>query len=292
MAYNTAKLSEALKNYVDANKMQLLVDSVATSDDTSMMSLMPDAKTDSPIVILSLDAEIVDGMACGFDGNDTSISDRIVKVTPVKAQYEWCEKDLIRTALASEYSKDNMAFEQKLTQMIVEKNSRKLNSLIWTGKKTGGSDLMDGLMTIIAGETSITPITNSRTNYMDRIKDIYLAIKPEYVATTEVYCSPVVFRNLIMELNDAKVINYNLNVTDAKSFIYPGTNLKINMIEALGNSTEIIATEPTNMVLATSFEDDSIRVWYSADNETFRATWFVIAGVQIAFPDRVVYDKN
>lgn len=292
MAYTTTDLASSLKNYVDANKMQLLVDSVATSDDTSFMSLMPDTRTSAPVVILDLDANLADGTNCGFQGGNTDISSRIVTVKPIKAQYEWCEKDLLNTALASEFSKDEKAFEEKLTQMIVEKNSKALNALIWEGN-TSNSDLIDGIMTIVANESSITPISNSRTNYMDRIKDIYLAIRPELMDETEVYCSPVAFRTLVMELNDAKLINYNLGINDnAKSFVYPGTNLKINMIQGMGSDTKMIATVPSNLVLATAFDDDELRLWYSADNETFRATWMVMAGTQIAFPDRVVYDVD
>lgn len=290
MAYTTTNLDSKLKQYLDANKMKLFVDSVATSNETNWMSLMPNTRTDAPVVILSLDAALQSGASCSFNAADTDISNRTVHVIPIKADYEWCENQLLGTAFASEFSKDEMAFEEKLTKMIVEKNSRALNELLYMGD-TGNGDLYDGLLTLIAADTAITPISNSRTNYMDRIKDIYLAIDPKYADNTVVLCSPVVYRNLVMELTDAKVLNYDYFVNGtADEFTYPGTNLKIRQIQAMGTSTYIVATPEDNIVYATDFESDSLRVWFSADNQTWRAEWLVCAGINYAFSDRIVYD--
>ncbi len=290
MAWTTTNLDAKLKAYLDANKMKLFVDSVATNNETSWMSLMPNTRTDAPIVILNLDASLQSGKVCNFNAANTEISNRVVKVIPIKADYEWCENELLGTAFASEFSKDDMAFEEKLTKMIVEKNSRALNELLYMGDTNNG-DLYDGLLTTIAADSAITPISNSRSNYMDRIKDVYLAIDPKYAADTVCFVSPVVYRNLVMELTDAKVLNYDYFVNGtADEFTYPGTNLKIRQIQAMGTSTDIIATPEDNVVFATDFENDSLRVWFSADNQTWRAEWLVCAGVNYAFSDRIVYD--
>ena len=289
MAYTTTNLNQKLADYLDANKMKLFVDSVVANNETSFMSLMPNTRTDAPIVILSLDAALQSGKTCGFNPEDTDISSRIVKVIPVKADYEWCENQLLGTAFASEFSKDEMAFEEKLTKMIVDKNTKALNELVYTGSVSNG-DLMDGLLTIMAADTSITPISNSRANYMDRVKDIYLAIKPEY-SDSVLFVSPVVYKNLVMELTDAKVLNYDYFINGTSNeFTYPGTNLKVRCIEAMGTSTQMFATPEENLVYATDFESDSLRVWFSADTQTWKAQWLVTAGVNYAFSDRIVYD--
>lgn len=289
MAYTVTDLDAKLKNYLDANKMKLFVDSVATKNDTNWMSLMPNTRTDAPIVILSLEAALQSGKACGFTPEDTDISSRVVKVIPIKADYEWCENDLLGTAFASEFSKDDMAFEEKLSQMIIDKNTKALNAMLYTGSVSGG-DLYDGLLTEIAGDVNITPIDNHDTNYMDRVKAIYLAIKPEYADNTVLFVSPLVYRNLIMELTDAKVLNYDYFINGkSDEFTYPGTNLIVRQIQAMGNTTEMFATPEDNVVYATDFENDSLRVWYSADNQTWRAEWLVCAGINYAFSDRIVY---
>lgn len=290
MAYTTTDLNQKLAQFLDANKMKLFVDSVATSNETNWMSLMPNTRTDAPVVILSLDAALQSGATCGFNPEDTDISSRTVHVIPIKADYEWCENQLLGTAFASEFSKDEMAFEEKLTKMIVEKNGRALNELLYTGNTSNG-DLYDGLLTQIAADTAITPISNSRANYMDRIKDVYLAIDVKYANDTVVLVSPVVYRNLIMELTDAKVLNYDYLVNGASDeFTYPGTNLKIRQIQAMGTSTAIVATPEDNIVYATDFESDSLRVWFSGDSQTWKAEWLVCAGINYAFSDRIVYD--
>lgn len=289
MAYTTTNLDQKLAQYLDANKMKLFVDSVVANNETSFMSLMPNTRTDAPIVILSLDAALQSGKTCGFNPEDTDISSRIVKVIPVKADYEWCENQLLGTAFASEFSKDEMAFEEKLTKMIVDKNTKALNELVYTGSVSNG-DLMDGLLTIMAADSSITPISNNRANYMDRVKDIYLAIKPEH-SDSVLFVSPVVYKNLVMELTDAKVLNYDYFINGTSNeFTYPGTNLKVRCIEAMGTSTQMFATPEENLVYATDFESDSLRVWFSADTQTWKAQWLVTAGVNYAFSDRIVYD--
>lgn len=291
MAWTTTNLNQKLKEYLDANKMQLFVDSVAANDETGFMSLMPNTRTDAPIVILSLDAALASGATCSFSAANTDISNRIVKVIPIKADYEWCENDLLNTAFASEFSKDEMAFEEKLSTMIMQKNQKALNELMYTGSTSGG-DLYDGLLTIMDADTAITPIANSRTNYMDRVKDIYLAIKPEY-SNSVLFVSPVVYKALVMELTDAKVLNYDYFINGkSNEFTYPGTNLVVRQIEAMGNTTEMFATPEDNLVYATDFEKDSLRVWFSADNGTWRAEWLVMAGVNYAFSDRIVYSKS
>ena len=290
MAFVLTNLDAKLKAYLDANKMKLFVDSVATNNETNWMSLMPGTRTDAPIVILGLDAALQSGASCGFNAADTDMSSRTVKVIPVKANYEWCENDLLNTAFASEFAKDDMAFEEKLSKMIVEKNTRALNELLYMGDTNNG-DLYDGLVTLIAADASITPINQSRTNYMDRIKDVYLAIDPKYADNTVCLVSPVVYRNLVMELTDAKVLNYDYFVNGTTDeFTYPGTNLKIRQIQAMGQSTDIIATPEENIVYACDFESDSMRVWFSEDNGTWRAEWLVTAGINYAFSDRIVYD--
>lgn len=289
MAYTTTNLDSKLKQYLDANKMKLFVDSVVANDETSFMSLMPGTRTDAPIVILGLDAALQSGASCGFNPADTDISSRTVHVVPVKADYEWCENALLGTAFASEFSKDDMAFEEKLTKMIVDKNTKALNVVVWTGDTNSG-DLFDGLLTIIAADSAITPISNSRQNYMDRVKDVYLAIKPEH-SDSVLFVSPVVYKALVMELTDAKVLNYDYFINGTSNeFTYPGTNLRVRCIESMGTSTDMFATPEENLVYATDFESDSLRVWFSPDNQTWRAEWMVTAGVNYAFSDRIVYD--
>ena len=289
MAYTTTNLDQKLAQYLDANKMKLFVDSVVANNETSFMSLMPNTRTDAPIVILSLDAALQSGATCGFNPEDTDISSRTVHVVPIKADYEWCENQLLGTAFASEFSKDDMAFEEKLTKMIVDKNTRALNELIYAGDTQNG-DLIDGILTIMANDAAITPISNSRSNYMDRVKDIYLAIKPEH-SDSVLFVSPVVYKNLVMELTDAKVLNYDYFINGTTNeFTYPGTNLKVRCIEAMGQSTYMFATPEDNLVYATDFESDSLRVWFSKDSQTWKAQWMVCAGVNYAFSDRIVYD--
>jgi hypothetical protein len=289
MAFTTSNLDSKLKQYLDSNKMKLFVDSVVANDETSFMSLMPGTRTDAPIVILALDAALQSGAACGFNPADTDISNRTVHVIPVKADYEWCENDLLGTAFASEFSKDDMAFEEKLTKMIVDKNTKALNELVWAGDTNSG-DLMDGLLTIIANDAAITPISNNRQNYMDRVKDVYMAIKPEH-SDSVLFVSPVVYKTLVMELTDAKVLNYDYFINGkTNEFTYPGTNLRVRCIESMGTSTYMFATTEENLVYATDFESDSLRVWFSPDNQTWRAEWLVLAGVNYAFSDRIVYD--
>ena len=292
MAYTTTDLNTKLKDYLDANKMKLFVDSVAMNGDTSWMSLMPNTRTDAPVVILSLDAALQSGKVCSFNPANTDISDRIVHVVPVKADYEWCENTLLGTAFASEYSKDEMAFEEQLTKMIVDKNNQKLNQVLFTGNTQSG-DLIDGLLTLIAADSTITPQANSSANQIDRIKEVYKAIKPEYQDDTIVLVSPVTYKALVLELTDAKILNYDYFINGtANEFTFPGTNLKIRCIKGMGTSTDIVATPEDNIVYATDFESDSLRVWYSNDNGTWRAEWLVCAGINYAFGDRIVYNKN
>lgn len=73
--------------------------------------------------------------------------------------------------------------------------------------------------------------------------------------------------------------------------ILPGTDTKVHKTLGLtGVNNKFYAADPDNMFYGADFLDDKeqIKVWYSDDDDLFKAKVSWNAGVKTAFPDQVV----
>lgn len=302
MAYNINSLSDALKNYVDGSRIDILMDAVAGGDSIARMNLLTNVKSTTPLVVLDQDVELKDGKVCGFEaGSDANLTNRDIVPAYAKIQKEYCPETLLDTALNHEVlvgaGREKLPFEEKLIANLVAKTNKAVEKAVWAGAKP--TDQIDGILTIVGQEVTagtITPIQNSRTTVTDRLWDIYTNIPEELMGKGEVVMSVANYRTFIKEMNDAGTIQYNLNIEDnnAMTSVLPGTNMTVRAITGMGTSTDILYVIWDEIYFGTDMESDraNVKVWYSDDNQTFRTDLSFAYGVQIAFPSHIVYSKN
>ncbi|MBQ0153150.1 MAG: hypothetical protein KBS70_00020, partial [Bacteroidales bacterium] len=91
------------------------------------------------------------------------------------------------------------------------------------------------------------------------------------------------------ELVDANLYHFQPSA-DLDSFVFPGTNVEIISAYGLAGTDKIFATNLENMYYGTDVEDAErrVKVVYDEKTDLFYVKLRWNAGVQVAFPDRVV----
>lgn len=108
--------------------------------------------------------------------------------------------------------------------------------------------------------------------------------------------APSLYREFVQELVKANMYHYDANDA-AASLKLPGTNVSIIPVEGLIPTTAnagkefILALRKSNVIFGTDMTNDQEKFdfWYSKDDQVFKLAIEFTAGVQIAYPDEVVW---
>ena len=214
---------------------------------------------------------------------------------------EFCEKNLlgtysqwkVRTAAAGQ-DEEPFAFEKEFVDGILDKINEKQEKMLYQG--VSGATSHDGLIKILSGSTAVqvSGLTTGDTAYA-AIMEVYLNIPEEVVEKDDcvILVGPQLFRQYIQDLVYAN--QYHWTPTDTEGeYKLPGTGCRVISVAGLaGTSTYdyIIAGRLSNIFFGTDVDDESakIDVWFSKDNRTWRFESSWIAGVQVAYPDEMVF---
>lgn len=287
-----------LPAYVAENRDLLVADAVLGSSTLERVSIQTGVKDTSPIHILDFDADL-QAMGCGVDAQDNNLAftDRNIVTAVMGHLIPICEDNLLgkwgEYAVRITASDNELAFEQYVMDAIIANVHNKLEALIWQGD-TGNSDLIDGYVTIA---TADAPAGNklslgAGTTAYDGIMAAYMALPEETLAkdNVEIYVSPAIFRTFMADLVAANLFHYNPNDSTAEEVFLPGTAAKVVKRNGLTGSLTILATYAKNLYFGTDLENarEDVRIVRDGKADLFYAKVKFNAGVQIAFPDRVV----
>ena len=294
-----------LTTYVETNKDVLIKNIVLGfngGDTIPMFRKQLNVKTKERLNYLDVDPVLQDGSACGFNpSGKTEFSERDIEVAQIKAQDQYCDKDLlgkfaeylVKTAATKDGS--DMPFEAEILDEVSRNIAKKMEKLVWQGDKTGNSDLIDGFLTQAEGADSASTITvtgSSATSIADRIEAVIMAIPENILDKTTVFVSPANFRKLAFEL--VKAYKYNANMfgseVEDKDIVFPGSSVKVHKTIGLEGSDKIYASPLVNMVYGTDLmnDEEKIRFWYDDNSELFKYSIHWVSGVKTLYPDAVV----
>ncbi len=296
-----------LTTYVETNKDVLIKNIVLGfngGDTIPMFRKQLNIKTKERLNYLDVDPVLQDGSHCGFTpSGSTEFSEREIEVAQIKAQDQYCDKDLlgkfaeylVKTAATKDGS--DMPFEAEILDEVSKHIAEKMEKLVWQGDKTGNSDLFDGFLTIAEGADSAATITvtgSSATSISERIEAVLSDARiPENILDKlTVFVSPANFRKLAFEL--VKTYKYNANMfgseVEDKDIVFPGTSIKVHKTIGLSGSDKIYASPLANMVYGTDLmnDEEKIRFWYDDNSELFKYSIHWVAGVNTLYPDAVV----
>lgn len=284
---NVSKLTE----FVDEQRLPLIRKSVFAAPSTKYFNLQTGVKHSAALNILNTTVQFGDGSTCGWDEAGTSeFSQRVLTVGNIKVNMSFCDKDLLKYWAGYEVrvaaGQKSLPFEEEFVGGVIDGIKAKLEDIVWNGNTTLG---IDGLLKTIETDGTKTTLTGS-TAY-DRLIEVYQAIPANILNKAVIFVGEDVFRSLVLEMTAKNLYHYDPKVDEALTIVLPGTSTKVIAVAGLNGKKAIVAADPENIYYGVDMEGDEEKfdLWYSKDNQEFRLAVNFNAGVQVAFPDEVVY---
>jgi hypothetical protein len=302
MAFNITTIT----GYVAANEKQLIGKAVIAGVTASKLNLQTGVKGSAYLNLMTADPILASGASCGWNGaGTTTVTKRQINTSLIKINQEFCDKDLIGTALQYDVKiavgAKTLPFEQEFINQNLAMINKKLEELIWMGDTTGATsthlDLFDGFAKILGSAAGVVDASVSGKtllgNTLDAINAIVASFPNEIMTRTDltIFVGIDVYRKAIKAYQDANLFHFvPADLTGAFETVIPGTNIKLVGVHGLTGKNKAYASYAENMYLGTDLEgdNDKFAFWYSEDNRMFRMAVEFNAGVQVAFPDMVV----
>lgn len=295
----TNPIVSGLPAYVEQHIAPLLHKTILGAKSAKLMNLLTGVKGPSALNIMNNDVVLQDASACGWsESGSTDFTQRVLTPAYLKVNMGFCDKKLLKTWAQHEVRVaagiKNLPFEEEWTNDITGKVAEAVEKMIYQGA-SGQTNEFEGLISILSGATGTVKVAKSSgTPAYTAIKEVYMAIPEEELnhEDCKILVGPAIFRQFIQELVSANL--YHFEPTDIEGeYTLPGTGVKVVSVAGLAGTTGadyIIAGRLSNMFYGTDLEGDEEKfdLFYSKDNQEFRLVIEFVAGVQVAFPDRVV----
>ena len=304
-AYTKQEIAPLLTEAVFSAKTQELIKSGGI--------LLPKTKTSVAIPKMTTNANFqLD--ACGWNPSGlTTLSQATVTVGKIKLEESICTKDFeayfAQEALKAGSTYEDFGWAEFKTKFVEQKNryiAKQLEIGIWQGDTTSGSEALkrfDGLQKLIAagspvdanvsGYVSGGPIsTITASNIVSVLNGIYKAIPVEIIDADDLYVFMGfdAYRLAVLAYQALNLYNYQIDATKDKTFIIPGTNVKIAAVNGLNGTGDMYATTLSNIAMAFDLEaeEENYTIWYSKDTNEVRYRVAFKLGVNVTYTTQVV----
>jgi hypothetical protein len=297
---NSGLVVDAIKGFIDPNEKQLLNQIILQSRTPSLLTQQFDVKTNTHLNILHTNPTLQAG-GCGWNPEGTStVTSRTISAHLMKINMPYCDKDLIDTfmkyPLRIAAGNAILPFEQEFINGVLVNLGKQIDNLCWQGDTDivgGYLNLSDGLIKIITGETDCTQISFGAitpSNAKSIIDGIYLGIPADTLDVTTIFCGYDTLRSYQVALTNANLYHYAPS-TDTDGMVYPGSSIRIEAVSGLNATNFVCAMPRQHAFYGCDMANDREKVdfWYSLDNQQFRLAVDFTQGVQIAYPEEVVY---
>ena len=307
----------ALTNYVKENELQLTSAAIFSAKTASLIeargNVQVGIKSAETINIMTTDAVFQAGGTCGFNSSGTTtITQRTLTVGKIKIQESICPKTFeakyTQKALREGSSYDYMAYASEYSAQKVQRIGAALETAIWTGStasENGQLNKFNGLVTIIdalgfggAGDpidgnaADLTTLTTS--NVIAAVDAVFAALPAALLDKDDVviFCGNDTFREYVLALRNANLFHYPVDAANME-LIIPGTAVKLIGVNGLNGTDKMFGLSMSNLYLGTDMlnEQDRFELFYAKEADEMRFVVEFKLGVQVAFPDEVVYWK-
>ena len=296
--YDISNLAAYVKTNADVILKDVVLGSVE-GDSVANMRKQLGVKTKEKLNYLNVTPALQSGKDCGFNASGSTVfSDRDITVKTIKAQDEYCDRDLLGKFAESLVNiaagKETLPFEAQIVDEVVKGIRKQIEKIVWQGDTTLG---IDGLIKMAAsgGTDSASTVNVSiakGTNIYEAVKAVYLAIPEELLDKAFIGLSPANFRAFTQAMVEKNYFHYSgPQDANVNEFIFPGSNVKVKSIQGLsGVNDKIYASVWDNLVYGTDLlnDEETVNAWYDPNTELFRYTIRFNAGVSTLFPDEVV----
>lgn len=312
-----------LTDYTKEVQTDLLVKSMFSGATASLLQgagqVIPGIKSAEILPLLSSDVFLqTDG--CGYTpSGSTTITKRTITVGKIKVEETLCPKTLetkyTQIGLAAGSPVDLGVFQDQIGNEKAMKIGELLETALWQGSTASGNanlNKFDGFNKILddlgfggagdpiqgnpstgGGWTQLTSLTSS--NIDDAIGKIYELIPAGVLGKPDVFIAmgSDTFRTYRAWLLSANLFHYNATETTQLQIVDPITGITIYGLQGLNGTNRIYAGRWSNFFIGTDMmnEEENFKFWYSEDNDEVRFRATMKYGVQIAYPEEVVYFK-
>jgi len=318
MAFNVASLGD----YTRQQLKPLLTSAVMGAKTQKMIVkdgiLLTKVKSAASIPLMETDA-VFQTDSCSFDpSGTTSFTQRTVTVGKIKVEEKLCPKDL-ETKFTQEALKagstyedfGNADFERAYLDRKLEKIAIQNEIALWQGD-TGSADVnlnkFDGLIKLIdagspinanvSGFTGIATVTTlSASNAIAVVKGVKNAIPAALKGdkSTTIFCG-YDFYDMYVDAGVAANL-FHFDFKDDSNYgglKVPGTGIRLEAVHGLDGTGDLYAFRMGNVAMGVDLEGEdtnSLKMWYSQDNNDvrFRGAWKM--GVNVAFTNECVKFK-
>lgn len=291
---------DSLPAYVKENR-EVLIDQVAIQGPTlNRLAKQTGVKKSAALNYLDVRPVLQPGAGCGFTPQgEIELTDRGLNVAVIKVNMDVCPDKLRGTfaeyLIRTRAGEQPLPFEQEITDAIVAFIREALETAIWQGDTASLDPNLanfDGFLKIAAGESDVVNPTITATTWRGVVAQI-LAVIPTAARKrgAVINLPPEAFEGYLLELVNANLYHYSGPQNEAPTeWVIPGTNVKVVRVEGLAESGYALATYDRNLYFGTDLENDmeDFSITYDEKDEVFMIKVRFAAGVQIAFPARVV----
>lgn len=284
-----------LPEYVEQNKDELFVKSVAGGKSIEEISIMAGVKHKEALHFLDSEIELASA-TCGWNpaGSDT-FTEKYVEVKPVSVQKEFCWLDMkekyMNHQLLFEAGREKLPFEQKIAESNMNAIKDAVEDLVWKGDSTIG---IDGLVKQIKDSSATIEVTvGVGATVTDKIDALVAAVPMEALKKgVKVFLSYTDFRAYVAEANSTCCANRPVIDAASESIKYVGDS-RITLVPVIGleGANFMVASPAGELIYATDIEGSEgvYRMFYDEKNRTFNLDVLFNAGTAIRRDDLIAY---
>ena len=297
---------EALPLYVEQNSNKLIRDVILGSDTAKEFTLQTGVKTNTALNLVSTNIVFQDGSKCGFDAQGESVlSQRTITANPIKVNMNWCDKELMNTALQHDVrvaaGQKTLPFEAEFVGDVIANVNNAYDRMLWMGDTESEDAILkwtDGIVKHLTAADGITvstqKLTHTKGNYKEAVDAVIKAIPSAVIKNATVYMGWDFYRGYIMDLQAANLYHNAGDGLTAGEAFYQGSTIRIKAVSGLDGTGIIVAGDKRNFFHGVDMlgDQEKFDLWYSKDNREFRLAVEFNLGSQVAYPNKVVISQN
>jgi len=293
--------------YVDEQSDELLVKQVTRGATLDYITIQEGVKGSQELKLMDDTLTYQAGDCTMTASGDTVFTDRALAVETLGYMKSFCQKDLdgFWTQLAltpgAANEDQDLPFEQRIIDYLMELHSNELDKLIWRGNKstgTGNLAFMNGFRQFLTTGNGCVDLNTAGTAAISASNafDVFYACftnSPEAVAESSdfvCFTGRENFNFLVKNLVDSNFFHYSPSeIATMDSVIVPGTNMLVRKVVGLNTLDNIYTGRASHFYFGTDLQSDldQFNLWYSQDDDVIYLRSKFRAGVQVPFLDQI-----
>ena len=306
-SYTISDLDSRLKNYLEVNKDQLIMDAIFNSKSSRLFTLQQGVKAETAIVRLDSTVEFAND-DCSFNaGGSDTFTNRTLVPNFIKVNKVYCDKDLLKSWKASDVriaatSNDSIPFEQQILENNANVISAEIEKILWQGDKTNGQGNMafaDGLVKMINDDITNTVIPAANViakgsdSVYERVQKLWLALPANIADKCTIVMNITNYKNMIVELADANLYHIFEEYDGEYRMRLPFANIDVIGVEGLEGIDNIYAMPLDEVYYGVDLENDNedVDFYFDKSDRNFKYVCEFVIAVQYAFPEHIYINR-